>query len=236
MTATTPDVPPSDPGDEAAARLAACALDLAGRFAAGATLWAVAPGREDHASHVAVEFVHPVVVGKRSLPALAATGADPADRLRTGTRPGDLALLVGPGDDPILADIARRVPAWGVVATWIGWGPPAPDDCGAHRLWLDDDAEAGVVRSYHLLWELVHVCLEQPDVLPDPGADPASCPVCADGLDLAEVAVPDGNRAVVRTAEGTTTVDTSLVGTVRAHDLVLVQAGVALQTIGEDSP
>ncbi len=235
MTGTTPDDAPPGPDDEAAGRLAACALDLAGRFAAGATLWAVAPGREDHASHVAVEFVHPVIVGKRSLPAIAATGGDPTDRVRTGARSGDLVLLVGPGDDPVLGDIARRTPAWGLTTAWIGWGSSRPDDCGAHRLWLDGDAEEDVVRSYHLLWELVHVCLEQPDVLPGVGADPASCPVCADDLDLAEVAVPDGDRAVVRTPEGTTTVDTTLVGPIRTHDLVLVQAGVALQTVTGDA-
>ena len=46
------------------ADLAAAALALARRFAAGATLWCVAPAWPSHARHVAVEFVHPVIVGR----------------------------------------------------------------------------------------------------------------------------------------------------------------------------
>ena len=61
-------------GDElggAASSLASTALALARRFAAGATLWCWAPGAPEHAQHVAVEFVHPVIMGKRALPAVA---------------------------------------------------------------------------------------------------------------------------------------------------------------------
>ncbi len=47
--------------------LASAALSLARRFAAGATMWCVAPQWPAHARHVAVEFVHPVIVGKRVL-------------------------------------------------------------------------------------------------------------------------------------------------------------------------
>ena len=50
--------------------LAGAALSLARRFAAGATMWCVAPEWPAHGRHVAVEFVHPVIVGKRALPAV----------------------------------------------------------------------------------------------------------------------------------------------------------------------
>lgn len=50
--------------------LAVAALAMARRFAGGATLWCVAPEWPAHARHVAVEFVHPVIVGKRALPAV----------------------------------------------------------------------------------------------------------------------------------------------------------------------
>nr|MDQ3293690.1 hydrogenase assembly protein HupF [Actinomycetota bacterium] len=49
--------------------LATAALSLARRFAAGGTLWCWSPGSPEHARHVAVEFVHPVIVGTRALPA-----------------------------------------------------------------------------------------------------------------------------------------------------------------------
>ncbi|MBA3302725.1 MAG: hydrogenase assembly protein HupF, partial [Acidimicrobiia bacterium] len=67
--------------------LAATALSLARRFAAGATLWCWAPGADQHARHVAVEFVHPVIVGKRALPAVAVTDA-------VGDAPATLRSLV----------------------------------------------------------------------------------------------------------------------------------------------
>ena len=62
--------------------LAACALDLARRFAAGATMWCVAPLWPEQARHVAVEFVHPVIVGKRALPAVSIDAVDPVGALR----------------------------------------------------------------------------------------------------------------------------------------------------------
>ena len=62
--------------------LAACALDLTRRFADGATMWCVAPLWAEHARHIAVEFVHPVIVGKRALPAVSIDAADPVGTLR----------------------------------------------------------------------------------------------------------------------------------------------------------
>ena len=62
--------------------LAACALDLTRRFAEGATMWCVAPLWAEHARHIAVEFVHPVIVGKRALPAVSIDAADPVGALR----------------------------------------------------------------------------------------------------------------------------------------------------------
>ena len=60
------------------ADLAAAALDMARRFHDGATLWVMSPQWEPHAHHVAVEFVHPVIRGKRALPSVALVEPDPA--------------------------------------------------------------------------------------------------------------------------------------------------------------
>ena len=51
--------------------VAVTALSLARQFARGGTLWCVAPEWPEHARHVAVEVVHPVLVGKRALPAVS---------------------------------------------------------------------------------------------------------------------------------------------------------------------
>ena len=97
MTTVEPGVAMSA---ELAADLATASLTLARRFAAGATMWCLAPQWEPHAQHVAVEFVHPVIVGKRALPAVALTGPDlvvdgadvrPARRRRAGGRRGGRA-------------------------------------------------------------------------------------------------------------------------------------------------
>ena len=80
--------------------LAPAALALARRFAAGATLWCVAPQWPAHARHVAVEFVHPVIVGKRALPAVSVDGPEPTESVRLLSRPGDLLLCVSTAERP----------------------------------------------------------------------------------------------------------------------------------------
>jgi hypothetical protein len=79
--------------------LAAAALALARRFAAGAAMWCVAPQWPSHGRHVAVEFVHPVIVGKRALPAVHLEGHD---------RRRPLRLLVPPGRRSVGRELRRR--------------------------------------------------------------------------------------------------------------------------------
>ncbi|MYH42990.1 MAG: SIS domain-containing protein [Acidimicrobiaceae bacterium] len=64
------------------------AMWLARAFTAGRRLCVSAPGAPDHAHHVAVEFVHPVVAGTRSLAAVAAPDGDAAS-------PADARLVIG---------------------------------------------------------------------------------------------------------------------------------------------
>src|ERR1700753_4472072 len=102
-------------GAKLATDLAASAFTLAKRFAAGATMWSIAPSWEPHALHIAVEFVHPVIVGKRALPAVALTGPNLIDLVRVSVRPGDLVVAVADRDDPQVRSVVRRGPAWGVT-------------------------------------------------------------------------------------------------------------------------
>ena len=157
-------------GAELAADLAAAAFTLAKRFAAGATMWSIAPSWEPHALHIAVEFVHPVIMGKRALPAVALTGPNLVDLVRVSVRPGDIVIGVGAADDRELRSVMRRSPAWGATTIWIGSGERPAAGVADHVLWLDDPdprvpATGGFVLFYHLLWELTHVCFEHSGLL-----------------------------------------------------------------------
>ena len=218
------------PGD----RLARAAFDLARRFASGATMWCIAPEWPEHARHVAVEFVHPVIVGKRALPAVAVEGNDPVAALRAVARAGDVLLAVGRRDQATIRDALRRAPAWGVHTLWLGVGEPPADAVADHELWTGDDSgvaahDGGLILLYHLLWELTHVCFEHPGLLRDDAAcSDEVCITCSDEGRLGEVVTIDDNEAMVRTARGVESVDMTLVTGVAVGELVLVHAGVAI--------
>jgi hypothetical protein len=209
------------------------ALALACRFSAGATMWCVAPRWPAHARHVAVEFVHPVIVGKRALPAVAVLDAEPAAVLRTGARSGDVLLAIG--DDPVTADVVRRAPAWGLTSVWIGTGdgPPARAD---HALWLSDPDgtapyDGRLTLVHHVLWELAHVWFEHPGLLagPPPLDRADVCVTCSDEGRIGEVmALTAGPDVTVRTAEGVEQADGTLAGDLAPGDLVLVHAGAVI--------
>jgi len=133
---------------------------VAERFSAGGRLLAIgqSPQARSDARHVAVEFVHPVIVGKRALPALALTGegSTPAEQVQLMAQPQDVAMAFG-------AD-AETVRALGVAAG-RGCLTIAFERTGAE--WELEPAEADpfvrqelIETAYHVLWELVHVFLE----------------------------------------------------------------------------
>jgi D-sedoheptulose 7-phosphate isomerase len=115
-----------------AERIARLCLELAQRFARGGRLLAAggSPQAWSDAHHVAVEFVHPVIVGKRALPALALS----AD---------EVALLAEPDDA-----LAAFEPLRFTVGDDWSFEPQTDDPFVAQEL-----AET----LYHVLWELVHV-------------------------------------------------------------------------------
>ena len=226
-------------GAELAADLAAAAFTLAKRFAAGATMWSIAPSWEPHALHIAVEFVHPVIMGKRALPAVALTGANLIDLVRVSVRPGDIVIGVGAAADFDLRSVMHRSPAWGATTIWIGSGERPAEGAADHVLWLDDPdprvpATGGFVLFYHLLWELTHVCFEHSGLLKPECADEV-CVTCSDEGRIGEVVSPSADgMAAVRTARGVESVATALIDPVAAGELVLVHAGTAISRIEED--
>ncbi|MEO6886933.1 MAG: hydrogenase assembly protein HupF [Jatrophihabitantaceae bacterium] len=223
--------------------LAVASLSIARRFHAGATMWCVSPRWEPHAHHMAVEFVHPVIVGKRALPALALTDSNVVAQARVSVRPGDLVIAVAAADDAAVLDLMRRVPAWGATSVWIGSGDRPATGAADHVLWIEDPnplapATGRFVLMYHLLWELTHVCFEHPGLLveADEQCTEQVCITCSDEGRPAEVILPaDGvfGQALVRTATGQEYIDVTLVAPVQANDLVLVHAGAALTKLGD---
>src|ERR1700749_1576733 len=224
---------------ELAEDLAATAFALAKRFAAGATMWSIAPSCEPHALHIAVEFVHPVIMGKRALPAVALTGPNLVDLVRVSVRPGDIVIGVGAAADPELRSGMRRSPAWGASTIWLGSGEPLAAGAADHVLWLDDPdprvpATGGFVLFYHLLWELTHVCFEHSGLLKPECAEEV-CVTCSDEGRMGEVVSPSADgMAAVRTALGVERVATALIDPVAAGELVLVHAGTAISRIEEE--
>ena len=84
---------------------------MAERFARGGRLIAIGAGgaaRSD-VRHVTVEFVHPVIVGKRALPALglSAEGGDLAAQARLVVEADDIAIAFGDGPE-VAAAVAVR--------------------------------------------------------------------------------------------------------------------------------
>ncbi|OCB56295.1 hydrogenase assembly protein HupF [Mycobacterium malmoense] len=226
-------------GAELAEDLAATAFTLAKRFAAGATMWSIAPSWEPHALHIAVEFVHPVIMGKRALPAVALTGPELVDLVRVSVRAGDIVVAVSGADDAQVRSVLRRAPAWGATTIWIGSGERPAAGLADHVLWLDDPdprvpATGGFVLFYHLLWELTHVCFEHPGLL-KPERPESVCVTCSDeGRPGEAVTASADGHATVRTARGVESVVTTLIDPVAAGDLIVVHAGMAIARLDEE--
>jgi D-sedoheptulose 7-phosphate isomerase len=144
-------------------RLARLCHRMAERFARGGRLVALGatPAARSDAHHVAVEFVHPVIVGKRALPALALApeGGDLVGQVALLVRPDDIVMAFEPGAEPALEAAGARgalTVAWAHAgAEWV-LDPPSDDPCVRQEL---------VETAYHVLWELVHVFFEHRGLL-----------------------------------------------------------------------
>ena len=115
-----------------AERIAHLCLHLAQRFVRGGRLLALggSPQAWSDAHHIAVEFVHPVIVGKRALPAVALAA-------------GEARALEG--RDDILVSFEP------LTIAGETFEPPTGDAFVAQEL---------CETLYHVLWELVHVFFE----------------------------------------------------------------------------
>ncbi len=179
------------PGRELAGRageIANAAHAMAVRFHQGGKLVVFGiGGAAADAQHVAVEFVHPVIVGKRALPAISLT-SDAATvtgvaaheglasvfshQIRYLGEPADIALGIALEENcPSVVGGLRTGSDLGMltVALVAGTGSAVEGQRLDHLL-AAGSADPLIVKeihvsTYHLLWELVHVFFEQPGVL-----------------------------------------------------------------------
>jgi D-sedoheptulose 7-phosphate isomerase len=177
-----------DFAEQAGDVVAACHA-MAVRFHQGGKLVVFGTGGPStDAQHVAVEFVHPVIVGKRALPAISltsdvATVTGVAERgglagvfahqLRYLAEPADIALgICTDGNNPaVLAGLlaAHDLGLLTIALVGGGGGAIAASPAVDHLL-ATSSADPRIVKevhvtTYHVLWELVHVFFEQPGVL-----------------------------------------------------------------------
>lgn len=219
--------------------LASASLAIARAFARGATMWALAPSMPAHAFHIAVEFVHPVIMGKRALPALALSSGSPLVEMRQFSKTGDIFVAIGAGDDPVLVEVMRRASVYGLTSLWIAAGTRPKFGSANHVIWLDENAEfAGyighLVMMYHLLWELTHVCFEHPGLLKEKPevCEGPTCITCSDQGTVMEVVAHLGDlRVRARSSRGLEDVDISLVEELGIGELILVHGGSAISIV-----
>jgi D-sedoheptulose 7-phosphate isomerase len=176
-----------------ASQVASACHAMAVRFHQGGKLIAFGTGGSAaDAQHVAVEFVHPVIVGKRALPAISLTtdvatvtgvavqqSLDEvfAHQIKYLAEPADIALGISTDGNcrPVLAGL-EAASALGLLTIALAGGGAGQDESAlaaspavAHLI-MARSADPRIVKelqvtAYHVLWELVHVFFEQPGVL-----------------------------------------------------------------------
>ena len=181
----------SGPASELAAQadaVAAACHAMAVRFHRGGKLVVFGTGgASTDAQHVAVEFVHPVIVGKRALPAISlttdvATVTGIAERdgtseifahqLRYVAGPDDIVLgIATDGDSPSVVAGLETARELGLLTVALagGDGGQRVGKVADHVL-VARSTDPQVIKEvhvtiYHILWELTHVFLEQPSAL-----------------------------------------------------------------------
>jgi D-sedoheptulose 7-phosphate isomerase len=218
-----------------AERLTTLCHRMAERFARGGRLVAFGstPAARSDVRHIAVEFVHPVIVGKRALPAigLASEGGPLWRQVNLLAQPDDITIGFGaPSDLEAAISVARERGCLTIAfcdagADWQ-FAPPGADPSVHQEL---------VETLYHVLWELVHVFFEHRGLLEgregrpvhDTGASSFLYPFLAEAETNVATVLDDVRRSVLAKSEE--------VGELRAQTLTenreaLVAAAAELRT------
>ena len=168
------------------ARIAEACWAMARRFHAGGRLLAFGNGAcATDAQHVSVEFVHPVIVGKRALPALALTndsaalsgsrggdGVDFARQIALLARPQDMAIGFSPdGGCSNVCTALHAAHSRGLLTLGLAGGDGGQFvEAGLDFCFVVPSRDPLAVQEtheilYHVLWELVHVFFEHEGLL-----------------------------------------------------------------------
>src|SRR5215207_6263303 len=142
-----------------APRLAEACHEMSKRFLAGGRLLAFGHGSAaTDAQHVSVEFVHPVIVGKRALPALD-LGPDFERRLPVVLQPEDMVMgfAFPEADEPVERTVRAAQERGALTFSPTG-------EAGEYSFSAPDE-DPFVIQEvfevlYHVLWETVHVYFE----------------------------------------------------------------------------
>lgn len=155
--------------DANALAIARAARDVAERLKAGGRIYAFGRGAyATDAQHVAVEFVHPVLVGK---PALAASDVSLSfeESLPVMLSPADVVIGFGPPQgDPAVCEAIAAARALGAYTLAL----PGDDADFAMRSPTSDEHVHQEIAEIagHILYESVHVFLEHRQLDRDAGA------------------------------------------------------------------
>jgi len=151
-----------------APRLAEACREMAERFLRGGRLLAFGRGPyATDAQHVSVEFVHPVIVGKRALPALDLSVLF-RPWLEAILRPEDIVMGFGPpeGDPEVWATLQQAHRQGAMTFALPGMEGSYAVDTATQDPFLHQEM---IEILYHTLWETVHVFFEHRELGHDVG-------------------------------------------------------------------
>jgi D-sedoheptulose 7-phosphate isomerase len=177
-----------------AERLARLCHRMAERFDRGGRLVAFGrtPAAQSDVRHVAVEFVHPVIVGKRALPAIGL----PAEHVGLMVEPDDVAVAFG--DE--VADAVGVARGRGCLTLAFA---PLEAEWEFMPAVADPSIRQELVETlYHVLWELVHVFFDHlRSNTQGAGASSFLYPFLGERTDDLDAVVDDVRRSILLKAE-----------------------------------
>ena len=171
-----------------AGRIAEACWAMARRFSQGGRLIAFGNGAQaTDAQHVSVEFVHPVIVGKRALPALALTNDSATisglitkgsrdtlfvQQMQVLARSQDIAMgFTVDGRDANVLETLKRAKQMGLLTLCLTGGEGESSKQNEFDYdFVVESHDAFVIQEthetlYHVLWELVHIFFEHEGLL-----------------------------------------------------------------------
>lgn len=191
-----------------ASRLAEACHEMSRRFLVGGRLLAFGnDSAATDAEHVSVEFVHPVIVGKRALPALDLS-PDFERRLPVVLRPEDMVMgfAFPEADEAIERTLSAARERGALTFALMG-------ETGEYSF-APPDGDPFVIQEvfevlYHVLWETVHVYFEHREQGHDVGNSSFLYPFLGKGEQRLEEVVKDVQGSMLQKMQETNSLRTA---------------------------